>query len=134
LGLSLAGCVRPVPAQGPVRVVAPAQVIYNKTALVGQTTAIDFAYDVNPDCSVKEIPTIRVINPPVHGTVQIFEKEDFTAFAQSNSRFDCNKKKSKGAAISYTPNPGYVGGDYLEFETFFSNGTDRTAKIAITVK
>jgi len=26
------------------------------------------------------------------------------------------------------------GADYLEFETFFSNGTDRTAKIAITVK
>lgn len=110
------------------------QIVYNRTALAGQTTTMDFVFNLNPDCSVKEIPTIRVTSPPVHGTIQVFEKEDFSSFPQSNIRFECNKKKSKGTAVSYTPNPGYAGGDYLEFEIFSSDGADRTMKVSITVK
>jgi hypothetical protein len=139
-GVSLSGCVTqqqiaavPAPAAS-VRVVTVAPTVYNKTALSGQTTRIDFSSELNPDCSVRNIPTVRIIDAPVHGTTQVTQLDDFTAFLPQNVHFACNKKKSRGTALDYISNPGYVGGDYLSFESVNPDGVDRTYKVAITVK
>jgi len=110
------------------------QFAYNRTALAGTTTTMDFAFDLNPDCTVRAMPTIRVLNPPANGTVQVFEKEDFPSFQANNIRFVCNKNRAKGMAVTYTPNPGFAGSDYLEFEIFGSDGADRVIKLTIAVK
>ncbi len=141
--LSLTGCAThvtqqvqvataPIPAQ--VRLVPAAPQVYNKTALSGQITRIDFSSNLNPDCSVRNIPTVRVIDQPVHGTAQVTQTDDFTAFPPQNIHSACNIKKSRGAALDYIASPGYVGGDYLSFESINADGVDHIFKIALTVK
>jgi len=108
--------------------------VFNKTALAGQTIRIDFTTVLNPDCSVRSIPMIRIVDPPANGTTQIKDAEDFTSYTQANPRSGCNKAKSKGLELTYKPNPGYLGSDYLSYETINTDGYDQTFKIAITVK
>jgi hypothetical protein len=140
-GLTLAGCATRVTQQvqvvaptAPARVVPAAPQIYNKTALAGQVTRIDFSSNLNPDCSVRNIPIVRIIDQPVHGTAQVTQTEDFTAFLPQNIHFACNQKKSRGTALDYIANPGYVGSDYLSFESINADGVDHIFKIALAVK
>jgi len=127
--VTLSGCVHPTP---PRPVLQP--IIYKKTALAGQTIRVDFAASINPDCTVREIPTVRIVDPPVNGTTQLKEMEDFTSFPAGNPRSVCNKARSRGLEITYTPNPGYLGNDFVSYETIGNDGYDRTIKVAITVK
>ena len=140
LGLLASACmsqqvavVQPAPA--PARVVVPAvpQIIH-KTAIAGQATKLDFSNSLNPDCSVRSIPTIRIVEQPMHGTVQVLEREDYPLFAPNNIHFVCDKNKVKGAAADYIPAPGYLGPDQLTMEILNDEGSDHTYRIAITVK
>jgi len=118
----LSGCVHPAAPPPVVRIMPSNQFAYNRTALAGTTTTMDFAFDLNPDCSVRSTPTIRVLNPPTNGTVQVVEKEDFPSFQASNVRFACNKNRAKGMAVTYTPNPGFFGSDYLDSKSSAATG------------
>lgn len=129
--VTLSGCVQ----QPPRPVPQPMQpLVYKKTALAGQSIRLDFAASINPDCTVREVPTVRIVDPPVNGTTQMKEMDDFTAFPAANPRSACNKARSRGLEITYTPNPGFLGTDSVSYETIGNDGYDRTIKVAITVK
>lgn len=132
VAVTLSGCTRPTTPTPLPQPRPPA--IVNKTALAGQTIRIDFIASINPDCSVRAVPTVRIVDPPANGTTQIKEVEDFTTYPTANPRSACNKAKSPGVELTYTPNPGYLGSDYLTYETITADGYDRTLKIALTVK
>jgi hypothetical protein len=146
---ALGGCAKPPPPQPPVNpftaaLIANLQAHANgqpftippmmKTALAGATTRIIFAQDLNPDCSVRDIPTIRVLTPPAHGTDTIKMIEDFGAFAGFPTNVGCNKSKARGASLDYIANADYTGPDTLTYEVIYSNGTDQTTTVKLTVK
>lgn len=136
-GLALFGCVRQPqpPAIPPIPILSPSgPFTVTKTALAGQTLRIDFTASVNPDCTVRGIPTVRILAQPAHGTAVISETEDYTAYPPINPRYACNKTKSRGAKLEYTPAPGYAGADYLSFEVISAEGTDKTFNTQIAVK
>jgi hypothetical protein len=135
-GLALFGCVvqpRPVtPPAPPVSLSGPFTA--PKTAISGQTIKVDFSASINPDCTVRAVPVVRILVPPSHGTASSAEGEDFTSFPLANVRSACNKARSRGALTTYTPAPGYFGPDYMSMEVLTQDGGDRTYNMPITVK
>ena len=106
----------------------------NKTFPAGRTGTVAFVYSLNPDCSAMGIPEVRVINPPSHGRVQVRPTLGYTSFRQSNQRYECNRRRSRGAQISYTPQSGYVGDDSFSLETFFPSGHAEKRDFHISIK
>jgi hypothetical protein len=148
-GLFLAGCVSeqrvivanaaqsgPVQANGaPPRPAFPAgQPTITRTAIAGATTRINFSVSLNPDCSVRSIPVTRVLQQPVHGIVQIVERDDYPLFLPTNIHYACNKNKVHGSGLDYIADAGFVGNDYFSFEIINDNGEDRVFKMVMAVK
>lgn len=107
----------------------------SRTALPGQKNQMTFAYSVNPDCSVRELPVIRVLKPPAGGSVTTETVLDFPSFSSDNVRYECNRRQVSGAAIIYTPNAGYLGPDTMAIEAFYPKSAfSRVTEINITVK
>jgi hypothetical protein len=107
---------------------------FSKTVAAGTTMRLDFASNVNPDCTSAGLTTIRVTQQPVHGGTRVEQTRDFPRFPPINARFACNKTKVPGMALLYTPASGFTGSDYLAFETISIEGVDREFRVALTVK
>jgi len=105
-----------------------------KTALAGATTRILFVQNLNPDCSVRDIPTVRVLTPPAHGTEAVKTIEDFGTTVAFPMVFGCSKNKARGAALDYVANADYTGPDTMTYEVIYSNGVDQTTTVKLTVK
>ncbi len=145
---TLVGCVKPPPPQPPVNPVTAALIANMqahangqpllqtafKTAIAGTTTRIVFAENLNPDCSVRDVPTLRILTPPTYGVTTIKEIEDFGSYAAFTPLAVCNKNKARGASLDYIANAGYAGPDTLVYEALFSNGADVTVTVKLTVK
>jgi hypothetical protein len=133
VAISLTGCIqqriqpiiqRPIVSSGPMTI--------NKTAVAGATTRIIFASSTNPDCTLRDIPTVRVLAQPLHGSAISLQAQDFGNF--TGTMVACVKVKVSGIAVDYVPAPGYAGPDFMTVETIFSNGVDRTYNVNLTVK
>jgi hypothetical protein len=143
---ALVGCVKPEPppinpyaailanlqARANGKPFVPPPLI--KTALAGATTRILFVQNLNPDCSVRDIPTIRILTPPSHGTEAIKTVEDFGTYIGIPVTLGCNKSKARGASLDYIASADYTGPDTLVYEVIYSNGTDQTTTVNLTVK
>ena len=146
--VALVGCVKPQP-QPPVNpfvaaLAASLQAHANgkpfvpppikKTALAGATTRLLFVQNLNPDCSVRDVPTIRILTQPSHGAQTVKTIDDFGTYVGYPTNPGCNKNKARGAALDYVPDAGYTGPDTLTYEVIYSNGTDQTTTVDLTVK
>jgi hypothetical protein len=133
VGFALAGCMpHPAPVVAPPNVSGPLTIA--RTVIAGSTIRLAFNVSMNPDCTVRSIPILRVLTEPMHGTTAISETEDFPSYPPANIRSVCNKAKARGVKLEYTPAPGYLGSDYLSYEMIFEDGVDRTVNIPLTVK
>jgi len=133
--LLLTGCI--VQSQSPASATqqhTSGPQLLNKTAASGETIAVLHSIIVNPDCTSREIATVRVTQPPAHGTTQVIQSEDYPTFAADNSRATCNKIKLPGMFVYYTPSPGFTGSDAMTVETITHSGVDVEYKVFITVK
>jgi hypothetical protein len=146
---ALVGCMKPPPPQPPVNpftaaFLAAMQARANgqpfvpppimKTALAGATTRILFVQNLNPDCSVRDIPTIRILTAPAHGVEAVKTVDDFGSYLGVPITIGCNKSKIRGAALDYVANADYTGPDTLTYEVIYSNGNDQTTTVKLTVK
>jgi hypothetical protein len=105
-----------------------------KTAIAGTMTRIAFYQELNPDCSVRDIPTIRMPTQPAHGVVTIKETEDFGTYSAFEPLSVCNKNKARGVSVDYLTAPGYSGADSLTYEAILSTGLEQTTTVNLTVK
>ena len=105
---------------------------YNVTVRGEQTTAIDFATRLNPDCSVRALAKFRVVQPPAHGRVDIGPKDDFPKFPANSPFAACNNTVVHGVAVSYTPAKGFAGGDVFSFTEDGAAG-QAILKISLTI-
>ncbi len=105
-----------------------------RTALAGKTTNVGGGWDINPDCTVRDMMTTHITQAPVHGTAAVVQRDDFPNYVAGNARSACNKTKIPGVFVDYTPAPGFTGSDLMVFEIIGANGTDNIWKVVITVK
>lgn len=129
-------CAGAVVASAPGHADAPPTVLspIEKTVQAGTATRLAFARDLNPDCSFRAIPTIRVLTQPAHGTAVIKTVEDLGGFyAGVPVDLRCMQTKAIGASLEYVANAGYTGPDTLRYEVL-SNGMDAVTPVNLTVK
>ena len=104
------------------------------TAIAGREGRVAMAMSLNADCTPSGIPTIRVPNPPAHGTTAIRPGNYYPNYGQQTQRATCDLKPEPGVALFYQPAEGYLGPDTLLIEIIYPDGTDRTTSLALTVK
>lgn len=145
--LTLSACVSnstgTMPASSPVTVTASRQEddlfltepqFRARAGTSGQAQLVDYFYALNPDCTARGYPVVRIVQPPLNGQLISAQTEDYTTYPSSNERFSCNKKKSPVTALHYIANPGYNGPDMATVEVVFPLGTPRTIQYAFDVR
>jgi hypothetical protein len=92
---------------------------YNIVALSGTKTSAYRLVGLNPDCTVRGVPVVRLTKPPAKGSVDIEEVMRYSNYNKDDQRYNCNKKQSAQAVVWYTSSPGFKGNDQFEIETFW---------------
>lgn len=142
-GISLASCVSvqqqatTTPSSSAHTVIVarvPSPHVIDKIVAAGTSVTLTAASSVNPDCSLMGIPTVRVMQAPVHGNIKLLHHDVFPRFPQINPRSKCNDKKMPGVVAIYTPDTDFIGSDFAEVEVFFPDGKADILKFSISVK
>jgi Domain of Unknown Function with PDB structure (DUF3857)/Transglutaminase-like superfamily len=114
---------------------APAPILeLSRVAVAGQQLRVAFLYDLNPDCSLIGIPTVRIVEEPKSGLVKVDKDAGFPGFPANNPRFKCNSARTDGAVIYYTPNTGFTGADSITVDIIFPDGNAAKRRYAIDVR
>jgi hypothetical protein len=92
---------------------------YNRIVPSGVKAKVGYWSNVNPDCSSKGEPAVRVTNPPEHGATEITKSTDYPGYAKENIRAKCNQHKVAVTQISYKSADKYVGKDTMELLVIF---------------
>ena len=91
-------------------------------AASGVPKRLQFAGSVKDDCSDKGRATIKLIEAPQHGTVQIAPAMDFPVFPWTDARYACNQRRIAGTSVHYTSRAGFVGTDIVAIDVIFVEG------------
>ena len=105
-----------------------------KVTVVGKPLNIDTHYSTNPDCTSAGQPTVRIIEAPKHGKVELRETTDFPEFKANNSRAHCNMRRVPVVQITYIPAPGYSGPDSFKTDVVYASGTARLYDYKVDVR
>ena len=111
--LVLAGC-----QQAATRNSSPVSVTATGTPL-----RLNFFSSLNADCSSLGPIPVRVIQPPVNGTVSVVQAQDYPRYNSANQRYHCNARRVTGTRVVYTPRAGFVGQETIVVEGFYPSGT-----------
>ena len=117
---------------GPAQSVKPVE--FTRTAAGDQVLQLAYLFALYPDCSSIGYAAVRIIEAPRHGKLAIEQGTGFSAFPQSNQRFECNKRRTDGVNLSYTPEAGYTGADSVLLDVIYPSGTYAKRHYAIEVK
>jgi len=128
------GAAKPPAAPRTVIVVPQGPRIINKSVAAGSTTTIERLFNMNVDCSARSLMTIKISQDPVHGTAVVSQRDDYPSYPPNNPRSACNKNKTTGTFVDYTPAAGFTGSDFMTLQVFTDTGQEVDEKIAITVK
>lgn len=105
-----------------------------KVVLNGKPLKVDTFGSLNPECVSTGSTSIRVLEQPKNGQVQIKEAIDFPTYPKENIRFHCNAKRAPATQVFYTPSSGYKGPDTFQVEAIFPNGSTRIARYSLDVR
>ena len=108
--------------------------VINKTAPAGVTTSIERLTVFNMDCTPREGMTVRITQPPVHGTAVITQGMDYPTYPPGNPRSACNKTLLPTTYVRYTPSPGFTGSDVMTIEGSIGDVGTAAEKVLITVQ
>jgi hypothetical protein len=123
------GCLQATGGGTPVN---PARL--NKFAASGVEMRLDFFYSVNPDCTPKGNPVVRLVRAAQYGRIAIKEDTGYPNFAKGSQYNPCNRQKVPVTAVTYVSNPGYTGADSAAVETIFPDGDYMAVEYSIVVK
>jgi hypothetical protein len=90
--------------------------------------------DINPDCSRRANPPLRILKKPRHGRAIIARREGNIRVPDDHPYPHCNLRRIVGPTVLYVPQPGFRGADYLSFNMRGLNGEVRRIDIDITVR
>lgn len=112
---------------------AKAQYAY-KTVVAGNSVKLGFFNSTNPDCTSIGFATVRILQNPQQGSLQVSRTRDFPSFPPSNVRHVCNTRRVQGVAITYVAPRGYQGSEYAALEIIYATGSEIRRSYYITVK
>jgi dienelactone hydrolase len=107
---------------------------FARTVPARQTSTLNFAYSVNPDCTSRGLAKIRISEAPLHGMAAILVQDGHPRFPPAHPFAKCNVSTVAGVAVIYTPAPGFTGSDTLTFEETPVDGGSRLLRIALTIQ
>lgn len=84
--------------------------------------------NVQPDCTSGTLPAIRLLTPPVNGTVNIKRgKVTATNYKQ------CLALEVPGFIAFYKSKPDFIGNDVMSVEVKYPGGRTEVQKITVTI-
>ena len=102
-----------------------------RTTTIGQEVRVFTYTEHRSDCSQGPQPSVKVLEPPAHGQVDIRQ----ASVVQGRSRFgavDCSGRTLLGQAIWYQPDASFTGTDSFDYEVQQGNGVVHdTAKVEV---
>jgi dienelactone hydrolase len=104
-----------------------------KTVHMDTSTALGGFFAVNPDCSSRGLPKISISEAPAHGTAVVGPRDQHPAFPPSSPFAVCNAATVPAMGVTYTPVPGYFGGDELTIEEITLDGKHQVFRIELKV-
>jgi hypothetical protein len=105
-----------------------------KVVLNGKALKVDTYGSLNPECVSTGSTSIRVLEQPKHGQVDLKNAMDFSTYPKENIRVHCNAKRTPATQVFYTPSSGYKGPDTFQVEAVFPNGSTRIARYSLDVR
>lgn len=108
------------------------QVRFDKTAKTGQRQSVGHNWHLNPDCTVTHVPNVRVIEPPLHGSLALVREQAVVTNAKGLFA-KCNSLKLPMIGYYYQSTPGYIGKDRFVARVAFGDGNvkDRVTSIKV---
>ena len=91
-------------------------------------------FDLNPDCSVAGLVSVRLLSPPSHGTMTLRQGRYYPDYPRGDQRRACNLRPRDGIAGVYRPDPGYVGPDRFVIAVVTPDGSAWTSEFRLAVK
>ena len=106
---------------------------YEFAVPAGEKRLISYSYGLNPDCSSQVRPTVRILQLPTHGQINVVDGFNYPAFLKSDPRYECRKKLVASRQVWYQPDPRYTGSDTVKIESIHPNGfrNDRTVNVSV---
>ena len=101
-------------------------------ALSGERTKMGQSYMLNPDCSPRTMPNVKLVQAPEHGSVE-FVKENIFANYKNAPQSRCNSRKSPGVSEYYTSKSGYSGKDMYKVRVSYGEGTIKDVTVNFNV-
>lgn len=129
--LALTSCESPKPV--PVTIPGAVALPTVKAAISGKPQHVAAYYYLNPDCTSVDLPVVRILAQPAHGSVSIEDASGYTWYGKDNQRFECNKQKSPMRQIVYTSAPDFVGPDTFKISVLYADGNLREETFNVTV-
>lgn len=89
---------------------------------------------LNPDCSSLGTITFKMLKEPQHGDFRTNTAKVFPHFPPKAPLFRCDRRRVDGQVATYKARAGYVGNDYVEFETIYPSGAAFDIRVPIVVR
>ena len=99
----------------------------------GVSTSLATFFNVNPDCSLRELPKLVIDQRPAHGAVTIATHDAHPSFPANSPLAGCNAVAVLGNGLSYTPEAGYSGTDSIRLEKASDSGAREAFRFDITI-
>jgi hypothetical protein len=109
---------------------------YDKAIQAGsKDQVVTYWGSVKADCTAGVTPTVIVTQRPTHGTARIAQGRNLPRVRADDKRFHCNAPQHLLPTIQlrYTPEPGFVGTDYITTYVTYISGQHFTLTYTITV-
>ena len=103
---------------------------YRSTDVVaGKQHRLGVYGNVQKDCTLGPLPTVRVVTPPKHGELNVRSGK-----LKAGRITRCPKLEATAQGIFYKPNPAYKGVDEVSYEVKSASGKVESHTVRITVK
>lgn len=117
----------------PAEAAAPQATGLRRVAIADEPLALDFVQALDPACAPLGVARVSAAQPPGRGTLEIDRREGFVTYASNDARATCNRRRVEGIAVTYRPEPGYVGPDGVLLDIVYADGSTRQRRYAIAV-
>lgn len=103
-------------------------------ALSGERTKMGQSYNLNADCTAATMPSIKLVQPPAHGSVEFVSEKISSHYPTGAPQIRCNSRKSPGVSEYYTSNSGYSGKDVYKVRVSYGEGTIKDVTVNLNVR
>jgi hypothetical protein len=84
-------------------------------------------------CAFEGYPEVKIVEPRTHGTVSFQQGRELPHFPPSSPCSRCNQVPAAVVRVFYSPQPGFVGTDYISTDTTFPDHRFCHDRFTITV-